>query len=527
MKSALKSILRLCGGKDPSELHIKGKFNFEKLLETAESIDIEKLEDKWNVPTPIENVKPTISFPIASFPKVIRNYVEAISEHTQTPLDMSAVSVMCVVSTSIQGKFEVKGKKDYTEPTNIYCIVIAKPAERKSAVQRLATKPLYSFEKEENEKRKSIIAMQESKIKLILAQIDKLERSGKMENIEKIGILQAECEELKKDRIKYLKLIADNCTSEALTSLLADNDGRISVISAEGGIFDILNGQYNSKSMVSIDTFLKAHCGDSIRVDRKARESECIDNPTMTVLLAVQDTVLEGLISNDIFRGRGLTARFLYSCPTSTLGKRKFITKEIPSATEKAYEELIYNLLKLPYNDKPTILELTPDAYKELEYFYNWLEPQLVDELEFMGDWAGKLVGVSLRIAGILHCMEFSNITYNCPISVNTMKNAIIIAKYFLEHSKYSYTLMGTDKDIQKAKYILHKLEKKDKLLLKRSEILSMCRSKNIVKVDDIIKALSILIENEYIVELEAEKREGPGKKPDIVYELNPLYFKK
>lgn len=54
-----------------------------------------------------------------------------------------------------------------------------------------------------------------------------------------------------------------------------------------------------------------------------------------------------------------------------------------------------------------------------------------------------------------------------------------------------------------------------------------MCRSKNIVKVDDIIKALSILIENEYIVELEAEKREGPGKKPDIVYELNPLYFKK
>lgn len=439
---------------------------------------------------------------------------------------MSAVSVLAVVSSTIQGRFEVKGKEGYTEPTNIYAMIIAQPGERKSAVQRLATKPLYKFEKEENEKRKSIITSQESKLKLIKARIGKIEASGKIEDFDKLEALQTEYEELEKTQIKYLKLVADNCTSEALTSLLADNNGKISVISAEGGIFDILNGQYNSKSTASIDTILKAHSGDSIRVDRKGRESESIDKPVMTILLAVQDIILEELMTNDKFRGKGLNARFLYCNPTSTLGARKYNTEKIPTIVEEEYNKLIYKLLKLSYTEEPTILELSADANKELENFYNWIEPQLINELEFMGDWAGKLVGACLRIAGILYCMEYTNITDRCSISVDIIKKSIEISKYFLEHSKYAYTLMGADKDTKKAKYILKKLKKQDKMSLKRSEILSISRSANIKKVEDISKALDILVEYGYIKELEAEKREGAGRKADVMYELNPLYFK-
>ena len=493
-------------------------------METAKS-----LEHKWEVPIPMENIKPVVSFPISCFPKKIRDYVEAVAEYTQTPIDMSAVSVICVVASAIQGKFEVENKNGHTEPTNVYILIIAQPGERKSAIIKLTTKPLYDFEKEENEKRKTIIARQESELKIIKNKIDKLEKSGKIEDIEKIEELQLKLQELEKTQLKPLRLTADNCTSEALTSLLADNEEKISVISAEGGIFDILNGQYSSKSNASIDTFLKAHNRDTIRVDRKGRESESIENPTMTVLLAVQDKVLEGLMSNAIFRGRGLTARFLYCNPISTLGTRKFTTKAISEITEKEYNELIYKLLKLPNKENPTILELSADAYKELESFHNWLEPQLVDELEFMQDWAGKLEGACLRIAGILHCMEYSNITSNCLVSVDTMKKAITISKYFLEHSKYAYMLMGTDKEVEKAKYILKKLEKQEQMSLKRNEIFSLSRasSKNIRKTDDIDKALDILVENGYILKLPPKEREGAGRKSDTVYELNPLYFKK
>lgn len=493
-------------------------------METAKS-----LEHKWEVPIPMESNKPVVSFPIFCFPKIMQDYVKTVAEHTQTPIDMSAVSVMCVVAAAVQGKFEIEGKEDYTEPLNIYVIIIAQPGERKSAIIKLTTKPLYDFEKEENEKRKTIIDRQESELKIIKNKIEKLEKGGKIEDIEIIEELQLKLQELEKTRIKPLRLTADNCTSEALTSLLADNEEKISVISAEGGIFDILNGQYNSKSNASIDTFLKAHNRDTIRVDRKGRESEYIDNPTMTVLLAVQDKVLEGFMLNDTFRGKGLTARFLYCNPISILGTRKFTTKAIPTIIEEKYKELIYNLLKLPNKENPTILKLSADAYKELESFHNWLEPQLVDELEFMQDWAGKLEGACLRIAGILHCMEYSNITSDCLVSVDTMKKAITISKYFLEHSKYAYMLMGTDKEVEKAKYISKKLEKQEQMSLKRSEILSISRSpsRDINRVDDIFKALNILVENGYIIELETEKRKGAGRKPDVVFELNPLYFKK
>ena len=231
--------------------------------------------------------------------------------------------------------------------------------------------------------------------------------------------------------------------------MLADNDGKISIISAEGGIFNILNGQYSKT--VSIDTVLKAHCGDQIRVDRKGRESENIDKPAMTILLAVQDIVLEEIMSNDIFKGKGLNARFLYCNPISTVGTRKFHTDKFPKILKDEYQQLIYKLLKIPNGEKTKILKLSNEANKELEIFYNWLEPQLINELEFMADWAGKLVGTCLRIAGILHCMEYTNITTECLVSADTIKKAIEISKYFLEHSKYAYMLAGENKDIKKA----------------------------------------------------------------------------
>lgn len=62
-----------------------------------------------------------------------------------------------------------------------------------------------------------------------------------------------------------------------------------------------------------------------------------------------------------------------------------------------------------------------------------------------------------------------------------------------MEHSKYAYMLMGVDKEMQKAKYILQKLEKQPEALLKRHEIFKISRNRDIHNVQDIEKALKIL----------------------------------
>lgn len=111
---------------------------------------------------------------------------------------------------------------------------------------------------------------------------------------------------------------------------MADNSGIITVISTEGGLFDIFNGKYSS-NVVSIDTVLKAYTGDPIRVDRKGREAESIDRPALTMPLSAQESVLEGMLTNDAFRGRGLLGRFLYCIPISMMGYRPFDTPVPPS----------------------------------------------------------------------------------------------------------------------------------------------------------------------------------------------------
>lgn len=72
--------------------------------------------------------------------------------------------------------------------------------------------------------------------------------------------------------LKPVRFFADDCTSEALSSLMTANNGVFSVISTEGGIFDIMAGWYFNKC--SGDVWLKGHCGDAIYADRVTREAE-------------------------------------------------------------------------------------------------------------------------------------------------------------------------------------------------------------------------------------------------------------
>jgi hypothetical protein len=118
------------------------------------------------------------------------------------------------------------------------------------------------------------------------------------------------------------RLIADDVTTEAAASLLAEQGGRLAVLSAEGGIFSTLAGRY-SGGVPSLEVFLKGHAGDLLRVDRKGRPAEHVASPALTLGLALQPEVLTDIARMPGFRGRGLLARILYSVPENTVGRRQ------------------------------------------------------------------------------------------------------------------------------------------------------------------------------------------------------------
>jgi hypothetical protein len=282
--------------------------------------------------------------------------------------------------------------------------------------------------------------------------------------------MEAKQEEINKHQdIKSIRLICGDVTPEALTSLLADNNGRMAMFSAEGGIFDILKGLYSQ--VTNIDTFLKAHCGDSIRVDRKGRPAEFIDKPCLTTLLFIQPDVLRELIGNDTFRGRGLVARFLYVYPQSTVGSRKYKTQPIPQEVEQRYRQLCEDMLDDSLQE-PKTLTLSQEAETISEQFYNELEPRLGKDgdLEHMADWSGKLHGEVLRIAGLLHVVSnaslngkgYSDIPFEDYLAITgkTMADAVELGQYFLAHAIACYGILGGSEAERGAVYILEKLKK-------------------------------------------------------------------
>jgi len=131
------------------------------------------------------------------------------------------------------------------------------------------------------------------------------------------------------------QLIADDATPEAVASLLAEQGGRLAVLSAEGGIFDIIAGRYSDTP--NMEVFLKGHAGDLLKVNRQGRQ-EYIEHPALTMGLALQPSVLEEIARHRGFEGRGLLARFLYALPESLVGRRTIVPDPIPEAVAELYE---------------------------------------------------------------------------------------------------------------------------------------------------------------------------------------------
>ena len=159
-----------------------------------------------------------------------------------------------------------------------------------------------------------------------------------------------------------------------------------------------------------------------------------------------------------------------------------------------------------------------------MERFFNWVEPQLVSELENTEGWGGKLVGAMLRIAGVMHCAKHPKKPSQTLVSEITMKKAVKIAKYFLAHAQYAFSLMGADKSLQGAKYILRKLKQQPKRVLTKYQIFRLCRSKIFIRADDVLPALELLIEYGYMRE-QSDALPTGGRPKGSIYILNPLYF--
>ena len=483
-------------------------------------------ESSWEKPIPFDAYT-LPEFPVDALPKVFADYVKALAESTQTPVDMAASSALPVISVCTQGKYKVRAKADWYEPVNTFVLNIMEPSERKSAVENAMVRPINRYESEVNTQNAAEIESSKMRGRILERRQKALEdqaAKGKDVKAELDSIVQEITGHREK---KPLRLYVDDVTTEKLTQVLSDNDGRAAILSTEGGIFDTLAGIYTKN--VNIDVILKGYSGDCIKVDRIGRCSESVMDPALTILLMAQPSVLSGLMKNDTFRGRGLTARFLYCIPTSYVGSRKYRSAPVPDEICRAYEMQIRNMLEDEYSKEPEIITLSPEADRMIEAFAEELEPKLKEDYSDISDWAGKLIGNTHRIAGLLcrasvhRSHDFLDEPEPLVIDAATMSNAIRIARYFTEHARAAFSLMGADATVKQSKYVLNAIRNTGLAEFNKRDIMRLCRS--FKKADDLQPVLDHLVDYGYIAVKEAGTYSGKGRPPAQTYIVNPWIY--
>ena len=462
-------------------------------------------------------------FPIDALPENIRDYDLAVAESTQTPVDVAACASMSVISIGMQGKYVVRPKPGWTEQVNTFTVVIMSPSERKSAVCSATGRPMNEYEKEWNREHAAEIAFSRSQKSILERRLRALEDQAAKGKAEMEEVRKASEELSAFTEKKPLRYYGDDVTTEKLVSIMSENGGKAAIFSPEGGIFDLLKGMYTR--YVNIDVFLKGYSGDPIRVDRIGRESEVIYDPALTVMLMAQPSVLAGVMENGNFMGRGLTTRFLYCIPESKVGKRKYRSAPIPEETYRRYERCIRNILADEPGMQPEVITLSPEADRMLEAFAEEIEPKLKDEYAGIADWAGKIVGNTVRIAALLWragtpvVREFLCDRESPVISGKVMSDAIRIGRYFIGHAKAAFSRLGADEGIRNCKYVLSAIRKAGLTEVSRRDVMRLCRS--FKTAEEVQPVIDQLVDYGYLAEKRPERQPGRGRNPLPVYLVN------
>lgn len=464
-------------------------------------------------------------FPTEVLPEVLKKWVHDVALSTQTPEDMAAVFALGTCAACIGGRVEVQAGPDWREPTNLFGLVALGPGNLKSAVLRLATRPLVDIERELRKAAAPEVASRKAIWDVKLKQLEraktKAANPGHTDDQKLVVDLASELAKIKEPVLPTL--VVEDCTPEKLAEMLAAQQGRLASISAEGSVvFSLMKGQYSKSGDPQFEVYLKSHCGDPLNVHRKGSGEVRCESPALTCIYAIQPDVLKGLTHGDsAFRGRGLLGRFLFAAPKSLIGSRDINPPPVRPGVSEAYSSLVRKLAGVAAG---SLIRLDEGAKRCFDRWRTEVEAMLADggQLELIRDWGGKLAGATARLAGVLHCVQADP---QVPVPEDTMKAAVSISRYLIQHARYVLLGMNhgeADVSVQ-AVHVLSWIRRHGPNPFGQRDAHQQLKGR-FRRVDDIASAFEELESRGYI-------RRGPkpqataGRPPSQVWEVNPGFL--
>ncbi|WP_395110723.1 DUF3987 domain-containing protein [Actinomadura sp. SCN-SB] len=481
----------------------------------------------WPAPTPLEATRELPTFPLPTLPDWLGEYAARLAEQTQTPHDLAGCLGLAVLAVAAGGKVWVQAR-GWREPTNIFTVIALGPGNRKSEVFAAMTAPIRDAEAALRDAAQPVITEIALQRRVAEADLEKAEKAAinaidAVVREQHLGDAQIAAERLAELQVPpEPRLFSDDATPEVLTSLLAQQGGRMAVLSPEGEIFSIAAGRYSGAPNFAV--LKHGHAGEGMRIDRVGRPSEIIESAHVTLGVCTQPDVLAGLADTPQFRGQGLLGRILYAVPASLLGYRDHAPELIPAHITQTYAATLSSLItRLHSLAEPITLNFSDTAIAAVQELLADTEPRFRpgNDLAHMPDWGGKYPGAVVRIAGLLHLAQHHHGAWHRPITAATFAQARQIGEYFLAHAQAAYDLIGADPDLADARALrdwivrtgVHRFTARDAVQALRPRFR---------KVADLEPGLRVLEAHGWIRRLPTPPRNGGGRIPAAVYETYP-----
>lgn len=413
--------------------------------------------EPWPDPIPLSRADTLAPFPVDALPAWIAEYVHALAVFTQTPPEMAASCVLGALAALMGGRVWVEVRPGWVEGSNLYIAIVAPPGARKSPVHEATTSPIREHERQVRDEERPALTRAMAQREMRERMVEHLRRElprmkGPQRQQAERELLDA-AEELDgtPPPVPY-RLVAGDVTPEKLIEMLAEQRGRLALLSDEDTVLGHLLGRYSKQP--PIEAFLSAFSNKAIDRDRRGIQRVTVDRPALTIVTCIQPDLLRHARRDALVVGRGLLDRFAVVVPRNTIGERDVEPPLVPEHVRAVYRENMLTLAAAMRRPQERRLALS-DAARAV--FVDWqreLERRRgpAGDLTTVQGWAAKADGLTARVVGVLHVAAGNS---RVEVAPETVVSAIRIARALADHALVAADEMGLDPVVADARAVL------------------------------------------------------------------------
>lgn len=470
----------------------------------------------WPQPVALGEMPDAPCFPVDALPSALRRVVREAADAFACPLDFVGVPLLSLAGGAIGNARHLSIKRTHTQPPMIWSAIVGRPGTAKTPPLKFLARPFETEEGRRLEEWRSTFATWEGQ--------DRENRGARP--------TPSRC------------LVSDITTESLGVALVENRRGLVMVRDELAGLVSGMN-QYKGGRGHDRQIYLQLWSGSSIQIDRKSdtRGPLHVPLPCLSITGSIQPDILPRLrgepVRGDQPPDDGFIDRFLIVYPPDRPAAGESWA-EVKETTQLAWGSVVSNLLGLQMvasqdgsGMRPYYVHLAGCGQNAWETFTHRHAAEINDEAfpgHLLGPWA-KLHGYVARLSLVLHCLgwacgEVEN--DQADVSGETVASAEVLADYFKGHLRRVYSCMDPDRRLAPARRIWEWICREKRATFKRWEAFGDLKSeRQFPSPDSLDVPLGLLAHHNLIRCVETERRGGPGRPADPVWEVNPIALEK